>query len=128
MTQAQATPEVSYTETPFLYTCYRCKTTRRVSYKTEITTQTIALYERFTPVGEQQKIEKYTTLFVRRYFVDGQWQSRRPSIQCCNLSVLLYQVRVEHSSTIRCGPKCREAKGPECKCSCGGENHGISYA
>jgi hypothetical protein len=26
-----------------------------------------------------------------------------------------------------CGGKCRNAKGPQCECSCGGENHGKGY-
>lgn len=24
----------------------------------------------------------------------------------------------------KCGPKCRDAKGPNCECSCGGQFHG----
>lgn len=27
-----------------------------------------------------------------------------------------------------CGPACREATGAECKCSCGGYNHGVDAA
>lgn len=29
---------------------------------------------------------------------------------------------------IPCGGKCRNAKGPNCDCSCGGENHGRGHA
>lgn len=27
----------------------------------------------------------------------------------------------------RCGVKCMASKGPDCECSCGGQNHGASY-
>lgn len=27
-----------------------------------------------------------------------------------------------------CGPRCMASTGPSCECSCGGRNHGASYA
>lgn len=37
------------------------------------------------------------------------------------------QVQGQHSDSIRCGAKCRSAKGHTCDCSCAGANHGAGY-
>lgn len=38
------------------------------------------------------------------------------------------QVTGTYNEDIRCGPKCRNSKGPQCDCSCGGKNHGAGYS
>ena len=32
-----------------------------------------------------------------------------------------------YGSKHKCDARCRNAKGHNCECSCGGENHGVSY-
>jgi hypothetical protein len=32
------------------------------------------------------------------------------------------------NDNVKCGPKCQNAKGKNCECSCGGINHGANYA
>lgn len=32
----------------------------------------------------------------------------------------------EHRPSVACGDLCKQATGSECKCACGGKNHGIA--
>jgi hypothetical protein len=34
----------------------------------------------------------------------------------------------KNPSLHKCGDKCRNAKGPNCECACGGHNHGAGYS
>ena len=36
-------------------------------------------------------------------------------------------IRPARPSNHKCGGKCRSAKGPNCECACGGEQHGAGY-
>jgi hypothetical protein len=40
---------------------------------------------------------------------------------------LLDPIWGEHTDA-KCGARCRNAVGPSCDCSCGGENHGMGHA
>jgi hypothetical protein len=33
-----------------------------------------------------------------------------------------------YKNDTKCGARCRNATGPNCDCSCGGHNHGMSHA
>lgn len=45
----------------------------------------------------------------------------------CGKSVEFRKIRGVHSHH-ECGAKCMASKGPSCECSCGGANHGASWA
>lgn len=36
------------------------------------------------------------------------------------------ETRGRHAPEVKCGARCRNAKGGDCECSCGGANHGVS--
>lgn len=42
----------------------------------------------------------------------------------CDRVVVLNMVLGSHSDKHTCGARCTSAVGPNCECSCGGENHG----
>lgn len=47
----------------------------------------------------------------------------------CGCGALLGMKIVEgsYSEAHNCGPRCRNAVGPSCECSCAGENHGAGH-
>lgn len=67
---------------------------------------------------------------VTRVKADSEWM--RPIRNCPSCS---RELRREHikplyghiAPSVSCGPKCRNATGPSCDCSCGGANHGDNY-
>ena len=53
-----------------------------------------------------------------------------PPIACpggCGAEVWGAEVEGRLVESIACTAKCRNAKGPSCDCSCGGENHGHTW-
>lgn len=40
----------------------------------------------------------------------------------------MQQVSGTYNADIKCGSKCRNSKGPQCDCSCGGANHGSGFS
>lgn len=49
-------------------------------------------------------------------------------VPCCGRNRELRAVRGILSEKHQCGARCMASKGPSCECSCGGQNHGASYA
>jgi len=75
--------------------------------------------------GEQEAREDAYTQGRRACNVDVMGALRCP--ECgCNLPKG-GQVQGRYSESHACGAKCRGAKGPNCECQCGGENHGMNF-
>jgi hypothetical protein len=64
-------------------------------------------------------------------FADSPGSQRKPILlRCaepgCKRAMRAYLVKGRHSDKITCGPRCLAAIGPDCECSCNGENHGAN--
>jgi hypothetical protein len=46
----------------------------------------------------------------------------------CGRALKFARIAGKYSPTHECNAKCLASKGPQCECSCGGKNHGGSYA
>lgn len=57
---------------------------------------------------------------------NGHWQIDIACPHCA--AVMMVQAVAGVHSAHECGPKCLASKGPRCECSCGGLNHGRSFA
>lgn len=58
------------------------------------------------------------------------WNLNPPAITCpeCGASMSPKERRIKVTKTEKpCGSECLCARGDDCKCSCGGENHGLKY-
>ena len=66
--------------------------------------------------------------FVKVAFADTYTERSNPKRLCakcaCGSSCYVKRLEVEINET-KCGGRCQNAVNLECKCSCGGENHGI---
>jgi len=60
---------------------------------------------------------------------DVEWQGNFRRVRCpnCAKPVQLTRVSAQVDEVIPCDPTCMMAVGPDCECSCGGENHGCSW-
>lgn len=50
-----------------------------------------------------------------------------PAVLCCGQTVYLDPIRGSVSDH-PCDPRCTNATGRDCECSCGGKNHGAAHA
>ena len=46
---------------------------------------------------------------------------------CCGSAVRLKPIHGTHRADVPCTASCRAAVGPDCECSCAGENHGADW-
>lgn len=103
----------------FLGRCRKCKRGHRIQapvLETKIRTLGYGRTERVTvrrlPSGH--RVEGYDRIFF-------------PCLGCGH-SVEARILRGEFKASEVCGSRCMGAVGPACSCSCGGQNHGKSFA
>jgi hypothetical protein len=58
---------------------------------------------------------------------DGCVMSEHPVVAIRGRELWGYPMKATPTDTIICSESCENASGPECKCSCGGKNHGIHH-
>lgn len=64
---------------------------------------------------------------VTRRYPEATWWPPQRKCPSCGKWVEGNAVVGTENERIKCGPKCRSAKGPDCECSCGGQNHGEDW-
>jgi len=95
----------------FLFRCRQCGKTHRREYERQVITS------RAEYGGE------YTQTL---YLIDSAWKPGKPdAFICCGVSGHGAEVKGTLSDA-ECGQSCKDATGPECRCSCGSLNHGIN--
>ena len=96
----------------FLFRCRQCGRAQRREYPRQVVT------------GPTQYGGSYTqTLYLKE---DGAWKPGKPdTFTCCGVSGHGAEVKGTLSDA-PCDARCKEATGPECKCSCQGINHGTA--
>lgn len=51
-----------------------------------------------------------------------------PACTCDNPDTTVKMIRAFYVQDIACGPRCLNAVGPDCECSCNGTNHGSGHS
>lgn len=112
-----------------LYNCKRCKTGRRVEYPETYQGSALArkLYFRRDESGKQ--------------VVPGVWIERsgggKPTVyggdplgvcSACNRMMAYGVVKGIFKPDHKCDVRCTSARGHNCECACGGENHGADWS
>jgi hypothetical protein len=118
------------TETTFraIYTCRNrnCKHVWALEYRNEGTDRWGCKYgTRELNANESAVREDAYSQGRRSYHIDVMGDLRCPECRC-NLPKG-GQVQGHYSEARKCGAKCIAAKGPDCECQCGGENHGVGH-
>ncbi len=122
----------------YLYNCKRCKTGRRVeyphrdprggSYRLEEAGQRIAAgaWLVFRGFGQAKPVSFGFT--VQRGDTWSQYDGD-PLAICDGCRSLMAYGRVQgiFNPAVRCDARCTNARGHNCECSCGGENHGAGW-
>lgn len=100
----------------FIFTCKHCKTTKAIDYTSTS-----------TPKGEDKwGVMRWTEPKFTR-IVDGRVRDISHDAMCsCGRYYTGTAVKGTKSNH-RCDARCVNSKGPNCECSCGGENHGKAY-
>jgi hypothetical protein len=60
--------------------------------------------------------------------LDGRGEDISNERCACGRLYQINQIRGRTKPAVVCAAKCMESKGHTCECSCGGKNHGASYA
>ena len=112
------------TTTCVMYRCKKCKAARRVEYPVTVRTE---YFNRWQAGGVAlQGIE--TRRFYGEYANETRRSTYPPDLQCCGKSMSSNVIKGIRNDAIKCDARCENAKGHNCECSCGGKNHGRSYA
>ncbi len=111
----------------FLGRCKRCKATARVTPIVE------EAAKRKTRTGGVFGWERtITTLRLRlpdgRRVATHDEMGDRYGVPCLCGAHVEFQRIYGHKSEVKCGGKCRSARGHVCECSCEGANHGGGFA
>ncbi len=74
---------------------------------------------------------KFAKQVINTEIIDG-WNIKKnypQAIECPEHKRPVYfePVNYKHKEGHKCDARCMNARGPNCECSCGGENHGSSY-
>jgi len=95
-----------------MYRCRSCKSARRITVK--------KIYTRTTYDEGYYPTDHKTT-----YYKDDQSQW----IETCSCGFVMQYKEIKgfHSDKHKCGARCLNAIGPNCECSCSGENHGLNH-
>ena len=87
-----------------IHRCKVCNTVTRVEYRKEM-----------RPIGYGRK--------EAVYFRAADGAKHVQAVQCCGRETGWNWLKSFLSPTVKCDARCTHAKGFNCECSCGGENH-----
>lgn len=101
---------------------YRCKKDK-IAWRVTLI-KNVQIIEGYDRNGRAVKNE-----FTTFQWKDGSWHNNPDWEACPKCGRLIYGNAIEgtYNPNVKCGAKCRNATGPNCECSCAGENHGDNY-
>lgn len=117
--------------TTVIYNCKRCKVGRRVDYPNRSETYRGAYWREGTAIGSDRTSRLYPGAALAYRGTDGACRyDGDPLGLCpsCSRPMAWDYVKGRHNPDVRCDGRCTHARGGDCECSCGGENHGKAWA
>ena len=108
-----------------MYRCAACKTAKRVDMAYSYTeTQR---FDQPYPTTHSHRWNTPATETAAGKIYRGK---QAPAIACqtCGDYMTGKPIPGPKNPAIKCGSKCRNAKGGECECECGGEHHGAGHS
>jgi len=120
---------------PYIGKCRQCKATVRI-----LVTTHCQLVERQTRGRRETYLDtvcRFTSepSTARRHAASGTWSVPCPTAGCVFPHshgqaswITLKPISGYIAPAVKCDPRCTGATGPNCECSCGGENHGSAHA
>lgn len=96
-------------------------TTAKTRYFSDIDGQTIELFGSWN-MDNREFATKFPTIKGRRCDSFSRWVGETADREIMPVTRVVYFKR--NPSLHKCDARCQHAKGHDCECSCGGENHG----
>ena len=90
-----------------IHRCKVCNTVTRVAYRREM-----------RPIGYGRK--------EAVYFRESDGARHVQPVNCCGRATNWNFLKAHLNDAVKCDARCTHAKGFNCECSCGGENHATS--
>lgn len=114
-----------------LYSCKRCKVGRRVDYPNPSKLYRGAHWREGVAIGRDRASQIYPGAALTYRGFDGACRyDGDPLAICpsCSRPMAWGYVKGISNPAVRCDARCTHARGHNCECSCGGENHGKAWA
>lgn len=90
-----------------IHRCKVCNNTQRVAYRKEVHS---------IGYGRKEAV----------YFRESDGVRHVQPIKCCGKATTWNYLKAWVNLDVKCDARCTDAKGFQCECSCGGENHGTT--
>lgn len=112
------------TETRIIYRCSRCKLAIRVDFPTVVRREYFTQIRDHT-TGVRSQGYRTNTIF-RTSEGETHWLPQKDCPRCRRMMGRA-AIKGRLNPNVKCSPKCTNAIGPQCDCSCGGQNHGGAW-
>lgn len=130
MPNSSSTPFHTDSAVHVIYTCPRCRRAKRSGHARRLTYRVVVDGTRGYYLGRSFSEGTRRWYLAEQIILQTPIRSAWvPSLACsCGAPMDGHRVEGRLNTAIQCNARCMGATGPNCECSCAGQNHGAAHA